>query len=189
EGGFQMEYLGGDDLVSRHALVQEVLGLPERHLSTSELAQDPPGVPEVRVGPGSEIQHPMRIIGILQMLGNADGQLGEVNRLGGILEACREALFEQELAKPPSLKALVGEDQSELIVEGELYQGSEQLVGFRPLKDSDSLVPVTDFLLEPANFLVRSPAVGAAFEKMRDDLSDKLIVAQIASQQLRHGFE
>jgi hypothetical protein len=48
---------------------------------------------------------------------------------------------------------------------------------------------VADFFLEPSNFFVLPSAVRAAFEKMRDDLSDKLVVAQIASQQLRHGFE
>ena len=123
------------------------------------------------------------------MPGNPYGQLGVVNGLGGVLEACREALFKQELAKTPGLKALVSEDQSELIIEGELSQGSEQLVRFRPLEDSDSLVPVADLLLEPTNFLVLSAAVRTAFEKMRDNLSYELVVAQIASQQLRHGFE
>src|SRR6476661_69514 len=188
EGRLQVDHLGPDELVPRHAADKERFRFPESRLGAPQLTQNPLSISQIGIRPRPKVQDPVRVISVSESLRHLDAQLGEVDGPARVLECRFQALLEQQLADAPDLKGLIVGDQAELLVEREVTEPSESLRSLRPFNDSHALIPMADLFLKSQDLFVSLVALRAPLKEMRNPLGKKLFMAEIAGHQLRQRF-
>ena len=162
----------------------------EGPLGAPQLAQHPEGVAQVGPGLGAQVEHPVRVVGLVdEELRDADRELRERQRLERALGPGLEAPPEQGLTEAPGLEALVVSHHRDLDVEGMRRQLLQQLRRLPPFEDRHPLVPVLDLALQAGDLLVGLAADRADRQEMGDYPADQLLVLQVPREPPRQGLD
>src|SRR5262249_858074 len=185
----ETQYLRLNSGITTCTLAEVAIGSPKSVLGTPQLANHPPSVAETCMGLGTKVEHPVRIVDLVQVPGDPDRQVGKVDRLHRVLEDRLPALAQEELAAAPDVQLLLLLDDLQLLLERVLGELGQQLRRLPALEDRHRLVPVADLFLEPADLLVALPTDRTELQEVGGDLAQDLLVLQAVREPQRQHVE
>ena len=164
--------------ISARAPCEADLRSAEGVLGAAQLTHHPPRVAEVGPGLRPEIEHPIRVVDLVQVPSDANRQIGEVDRLHRVVKDSFLTLTEEEAAEPPDVHLLSLLDNLQLLLERVFGQLGQELRRLPALEDGDRFVPVADLFLEPTDLLEALPAGATGIHEVGNHLDQDILMLQ-----------